>query len=336
MKLQKLLQQNNTIFKKGVKIVLLLFFTPFFLFADAHIFVYHRFGDNRHKSTNISIKELKKEFEYFKKHNYKVIKLSTLIKAIKDKKKIDDRWIVLTIDDSYKSFYENGLDIFKKYDYPFTIFVYVKSVDKNYGDFTTWKQLKEIAKYGEIAYHSYSHPHMTQKSDQYLKNNFAKGLKIFENKMGFKPKYFAYPYGEFDDRVKKIAQKFNFHAILNQNIGAINNYSDIFSLDRIALTGKSNLKRDLSYKHLNLRWIYPKSFPTNGILKQIVAKLDCNKTVNINYYISHYGWHKAKAKNGFIKIKLNNKLSNGRNRIIIKLNNKIDTKLLIKDKYEHK
>ncbi len=337
MKLQKLLQQNSTtLFKKRVKLSLLFFFIPVFLLADAHIFVYHRFEDNRHKSTSTSIKELRKEFNYFKTHGYKVIKLSTLVNALKNGKKINDNWIVLTIDDSYKSFYQNGLKIFKEYGYPFSIFVYVKSVEKKYPDFTTWEQLKEIAKYGEVCFHSYSHPHMTQKSNKYLKQDFTKGLKIFEKHMGFKPKYFAYPYGEFDDRVKKIAKGFDFDAILNQNIGAINKNSDIYDLDRIALTGRSNLKRDLSYKHLNLTWIYPKSYPTNGILKQIVAKLDSNKMVDISYYISHHGWHKIKVKNGIIKIKLHSKLSDGRNRIVIKLNNKIDTKLLIKDRYERK
>jgi len=61
------------------------------LWADAHIFVYHRFGDTKHKSTNTSIEVLKKEFEYFKENGYKVITLSKLVKAIKDGKTIPDK-----------------------------------------------------------------------------------------------------------------------------------------------------------------------------------------------------------------------------------------------------
>ncbi|NPA73595.1 MAG: polysaccharide deacetylase family protein [Epsilonproteobacteria bacterium] len=333
---QKHRQQNNAYFHKKSGVLFALFFLPLFLFADAHIFVYHRFGDKRYTSTSTPISQLKNEFEYLKKNGYKVVKLSTLVQALKNKEKISDKWVVLTIDDSYRSFYENGLEVFKKYGYPFTIFVYVKSVENKYPDYTSWKELKTISKYGEIAYHSYSHPHMTYKSDDFLKKDFAKGLRIFEKRMGFKPKYFAYPYGEFDNRVKNIAKSFGFQAILNQNIGAIDKNSDLFDLDRIALTGNANLKVDLAYKHLNAVWIKPKNYPTNGILKQIVAKLDSNDTKDIDYYLSNYGWHKAKIKNGYVSVDIDKKLSKGRNRIALKIKNKIAIKLLIKDKYERK
>ena len=49
--------------------------------ADAHIFVYHRFVDNRHPSTSTSLSELGKEFNYFKNNSYKVVKLETLVNA---------------------------------------------------------------------------------------------------------------------------------------------------------------------------------------------------------------------------------------------------------------
>jgi len=336
MKLRKLRQQNSTFLKKGVKFILLSLFFPVFLLSDAHIFVYHRFGDDRHPSTNTSIKELKKEFDYFKEKGYKVIKLSALIEAIKSHKKIDDKWVVLTIDDNFKSFYKNGFAIFKKYNYPFSLFVYVKSTEKKYPDYTSWKELKDIAKYGDVEFHSYSHPHMTHKSDDFLRKDFKKGLKLFEKHMGYKPKYFAYPYGEFDDRVKNVSKEFGFEAILAQNIGAVSNKSDIFSLDRNALTGKAHLVRDLRYKHLDLKWISPKNFPKNGILKQITAQLDTNKTVKVGCYITGFGWREVTAKNGFIDTKIDKKLQNGRNRVVLSVKHKIYTKLLIKDKYERK
>ena len=44
-----------------MKYFLLLCVSYFYLNADAHIFVYHRFGDDKHQSTNTTIKELEKE-----------------------------------------------------------------------------------------------------------------------------------------------------------------------------------------------------------------------------------------------------------------------------------
>ncbi len=325
MKLRKLLLPNS------LRGILLPLFFPVFLLSDAHIFVYHRFGDNRYPSTNTTVKELKKEFNYFKNNGYKVIPLKKLVNALKNRKKIDDKLVVLTIDDNFKSFYKNGLPIFKEFGYPFTLFVYVKATQKRYPDYTTWDQLKEIAKYGEIGFHSYSHPHMTFKSDEFLKDDFKRGLSLMKKHLDIEPKYFAYPYGEFDKRVKTIAKEFGFEAILNQNIGAVSSGSDILDLDRNALVGKSNLKRDLAYKELKIEWIEPKEFPQNGILKKIMAKLPDTKYAG--YYLSGYGWHRIKVKDGKFLANVNKRLLFERNRIVINVKNQIKTKLLIKDRY---
>ena len=310
-----------------------LFFSISSLLCDAHIFVYHRFGDSRYPSTNTTVKELKKEFDFFKNNGYKVIKLDTLVNALKNHKKIDDKWVVLTIDDNFKSFYQNGFKVFKEYHYPFSLFIYVKATEDRYPDYTSWDELKEISKYGSLEFHSYSHPHMTYKSDKYLKEDFKKGLELMKKRLGITPKYFAYPYGEYSKRVKNLAKSFGFKAIINQNIGAVSKYSDIYDLDRNALVGKSNLKRDLNYKDLRIHLIEPKKYPKNGILKKIMAKLYDKNIKSAGYYLSGYGWSKLKVKNALIDKEVNKKLIKKRSRLVIKVNNAVKTKLLIKDRY---
>ena len=302
------------------------------LWADAHIFVYHRFGDTKHQSTNTSIEVLKKEFEYFKTNGYKVITLSKLVKTIKEGKTIPDNWVVLTIDDSYKSFYKNGLPVFKKYGYPFTLFVYTKATEAGYGDFMTWKQINEAKKYGELGFHSHTHPHMVSKSSKDLKKDFDFGLKLMQKRTGVKPKYFAYPYGEYDELTKSIAKEYGFEAIMNQNVGAVSKLSDIFDIDRIALTGKTNLKSKLKIKFLPATWIEPKNYPNDGIVKTIHIKIDTPvKTKKAQLYITGYGWQWVTIKNNRVKVKLDKPLKNRRSRLILKLDNdKISTKILVK------
>jgi peptidoglycan/xylan/chitin deacetylase (PgdA/CDA1 family) len=287
------------------------------LWGDAHIFVYHRFGDALHASTNTSLKVLKKHFEYFKTHNYKVIPLSTLNNALKNGKKIPDNWVVLNIDDSYKSFYENGLSLFKEYNYPFTLFVYVEATEKRYGDFMSWKQIRESLKYGEIALHSYAHKHMVSMSSEQIISDTEKSYDIFTSKMGFNPKYYAYPYGEYDNKTKQAIKSFGFNLIMNQNAGAINSLSNPYDLDRIALTGDVNLKRKLSIKALNAKWIEPKNYPKNGNLKRIHAKI-ATSIQQAEYYISGYGWKRTKVNNGDVNITINKKLKFSRNRLFLK------------------
>ncbi|WP_331774898.1 polysaccharide deacetylase family protein [Sulfurospirillum sp. 1612] len=312
------------------KIFFLSLLSAITLWADAHIFVYHRFGDGRHPSTDTTKSELIREFEYFKNNNYKVVPLETLVTALKQKKNIPDNWVVLTIDDNFKSFYENGLEIFKKYHYPFSLFVYVKATEKRYPDYLTWDQLNEIKKYGSLEFHSYAHGHLTLMSQQEIEADFKKGMQLFEKHLHLKPKYFSYPYGEFTPRVRDIVKSFGFQAIINQNIGAVGKNSNVFDLDRSALVGKTNLSYLLGLRTLNATWIEPKILPKDKVLK--IIKVKTNSTASKgSIYISKYGWENVTIKNGLFDVQVDKKLTLERNRVIVKIGNKISTKLLIKD-----
>ncbi len=148
--------------------------------------------------------------------------------------------------------------------------------------------------------------------------------------MGFKPKGYVYPFGEYNEEVKQTIKSFDFDYIGNQNSGSVNKNSDIYDLDRVALVGKSNLKEKLKYKSFDVEWIEPKEFPKDGILKTIKAKVD--PSINeVKLYVSKYGWQNIKVKDGIITTNFNKKLQLNRNRIIIGLDYyTISTKLLIK------
>ena len=193
-----------------MKYFLLLCLSYLYLNANAHIFVYHRFGDSKHESTNTSLQELEKEFEYFKANNYKVVTVSKIVEKLKNKEQIPNNWVAFTIDDAYKSFYQNGLELFKKYNYPFTLFVYVEATQKKYPDFMTWDEIKEASKYGEIELHSYSHKQLVKLTNEEIIKDTNLALEIFEKNLGFKPKAYSYPYGEYDERVKNEIKNFDF------------------------------------------------------------------------------------------------------------------------------
>jgi peptidoglycan/xylan/chitin deacetylase (PgdA/CDA1 family) len=225
-----------------------------YLFAEAHILLYHRFDDPRErvKSVNIKTSELREQFSYLKKNGYKVIKLSELVEKIKNKKTIEDKTIALTIDDAYDTFYKNGLPVFKEFNYHFTLFVYVDAVDHHFKDYMNWDEVKESAKYGDIALHSYKHPNLTELSEKEIREDTKEAFDHFSTKMGYKPKYYAYPFGKYNHKVKDVLASFGFEGIFNVDSGAVDNFYDPMNLDRMAMDSSSKLPELLKVQPLKL------------------------------------------------------------------------------------
>jgi len=315
-----------------MRILFFIFFSFVSLFADGHIFVYHRFDDDRYPSANTTTQQLISQFEYLKQHNYKVVPLKKFIEKIDKKESIPNNWVALTIDDAYKSFYTNGLKIFKKYNYPFSLYVYVEATRRHFGDFMRFEEIKEASKYGEIGLHSYSHPRLQQLTQEQIIKDTKKAYDIFVKNTNIIPKSYAYPYGEYDKKVQNVLKKyFDFDFILNQNSGSINSKTDKYDIPRIALVGKVDIKKKLKYKTLDAIWIKPQNFPKDNILKSIYVKVD-KKYKRLQLYITGYGWRWVKVKNGEVKVDLNLHLKRARTRLILGvdtyfISNKIINKL---------
>lgn len=313
-----------------MKKIIIMCISFVYLLADAHVLIYHRFGDSRYPSTNTSTEQLRAHFDFLRDNNYTVVKLDDLIYKLKNKETIPDKWVAITIDDGYKSFYTNAFKIFKEYNYPFTIFAYVEATNRNYSDFMNWGELKEISTLGSVEYHSYSHPHMTNTPKEQLIFDFEKGIQIFEKQLGYKPKYFTYPYGEMNEATDDIVKQYSFDAVFNQNNGAINLNSNVNNLDRLVVVGNSNLKNLLTYEFLNATWIEPSNFPKDDNLTTVHVKTNTNETIG-SLYVTGIGWKNVKITDGEIYEKLNYSLTNQRIRVIVKIKNKFSTKILIKD-----
>jgi len=314
--------------------LLLTLLSPSLLLADGHIFVYHRFDDNRYPSTNISTKELRKEFNYLKKNGYKVVPLIDIIKKVNANEEVPKNWVAFTIDDGFKSFYTHGLSVFKEFGYHFTLFIAVMYTEKNYKDYVSWKQLKEIAKHGDIEFHSYGHGHFPNMSNQEIIDDMDKGLALMKKHLNYEPNLFVYPYGEYDERVARVIKPYGFKAVFNQNIGAVHGAcTDPHDIDRSAVVGSNahDFKLYLKFQELcGVSFQQPSIYPKNKIVKTVEATLEDKSITSAEVFISNNGWTKVKVKDGKILWNANKKVKLNRIKIGIKVKNRIKLMVLSK------
>ena len=194
------------------------------------------------------------------------------------------------------------IKVFMKMDYHYLkssiillLFLLCRGYRKRYSDFMTWDQIKEASKYGEISLHSFAHKHLTHLSNEEIIDDTKKSYDIFVNKLGFKPKGYVYPYGEYDQRVKTQIKSFGFDYIANQSSGSVNHKSDVYDLNRVALVGKVNLKQKLKIQNIRCSMDRTKGLSSRWYFKRVKVKVDPN-IKNIKLYLSTYGWQDIKVK----------------------------------------
>jgi peptidoglycan/xylan/chitin deacetylase (PgdA/CDA1 family) len=264
------------------------------LFGDSYIFLLHRFDDSRYQSTNISTDKLREHFKLLKDSGYKVVSLKYLLSH-----KDEDDLVAFTIDDGYKSFYENGLKLFREFNYPFTLFIYTEAIDNRYPDFMNWTQVKRASQFGEIGIHSHSHPHLTHLTPIEIMKDTQKAIDSFKEEIGEPPRYYAYPYGEYSKDSKEIIEAFGFQGIFNQSIGAFDKNSDQFNIYRIPINDKDSLEFFLTLKYLQVEWFEPLDFPEDGLLRRVIAKVPSD-IKSLELYVSGGSWREIKTLNGIV------------------------------------
>ena len=287
--------------------------------------MYHRFNENKYPSTNIKNEvflEQLKEIENLKVEfiNYK--KFEELMKT-----KIDQNYLLLTIDDAFESFYLNAWPILKSKKIPFILFVSTREVGK-YG-YMTWEQINEILSSNlvTIGNHSHSHDYLIDWEEEKIRFDIETSIKIFKKKIGYSPKIFSYPFGEYSNIMKKIISSLNFDFAFGQHSGVIDRTKNLLELPRFPINEKyGKIERFKSILN-TLPFPYEKILPENRYLKntenppKVMIKFFENliNIENINCYSNEGNvWKKSNIKfinKNEISIILREKFKSERGRI---------------------
>ncbi len=181
--------------------------------------MYHRFGETKYPSTNITVEQVESHISYLKKNGFRFIYAKDLL----DPNVLLEKTISITVDDAYLSFYEVGLPIFEKNNIPVTLFLNTENVGGN--NYMSWLQLNDALKRGvDIQNHTHSHSSLSLLSKEEIIIEIEKSQKIILENLKIKPSLFAYPFGENSSLAQEIVSKY-FDAAFGQHSGA-------FSIDQ--------------------------------------------------------------------------------------------------------
>lgn len=298
-------------------------FLPPKVFANnTVVLLYHKFGDNRTPSTNVSLDAFKAQMLYLKTHHYQVIPLKRLIMALEKKQPLPPKAVVITIDDGYKSVLK-AFPILKEFGYPFTVFLPTEAIERHFPAYISWEEVKLMQKAGvDFQDHSYAHYRlgfmpkgMTENAYRnWIKKDLKKSRFIFKSRLGYEPDYLAFPYGCYNKILIEEALKLGYKALLTQDPGVVSEDTPLSLIPREAIVGKEwatmeHFTQILHRVDLPLLQHRPDigflkqnpPFEISGILKYPQRYLPGS----FHIYVSEWGWQKAQldAKTGKVFIR---------------------------------
>ena len=225
---------------------LLLSATSAYSADSAVILQYHHVSETTPAITSIRPERFKEHLDYLDDNGYQVKSIEDVIRSIQENKTLPEKTIVITFDDAYQNIYQNAYPLLKEKGWPFTIFVSTEPVDRNFGKFLSWKQLKEMAKSGAtIANHSISHPHMPEKQPKETQKQWLERIKgeieLTEQKIldqtSQSVKMLAWPFGETAPELRAMIKELGYVGF-GQQSGAIGPLSDFTRLPRYPMSGE--------------------------------------------------------------------------------------------------
>ncbi len=242
------------------------------------------------------------QMKIIKKLNYKFYDPKFLIDDFNQPK--SEKEILITIDDGFKSFYNEAWPYLKENKIPFILFVSTEPVGKN--GYMNWDEIKEIdnSEIGYIGHHSHSHEYLIDMNKEDFINDIETATKIFKDKLGYSPSIFSYPFGEYSLYMKKYIKN-NFKIAFGQHSGLIDINKDKFELPRFPINEKygklERFKSLINYKPLEYKILKPEEKKLNKKTnppRLVVEFFENQKNIqNINCYSNDGGnWKKSNLK----------------------------------------
>ena len=156
---------------------------------------------------------------------------------------LPERACVVTFDDGYRSVYEEAFPVLQRYGIAATVFLTVGGQrDGHPGQrlpaleqrsMLAWNEIREMQRAGiHFGAHTLTHPDLTRLAPEALEREVVDSKNAIEDALGSSVDSFAYPYGRYDARSRKLVRR-HFLCACSDRLGFAGPRSDVYALERI-------------------------------------------------------------------------------------------------------
>lgn len=209
---------------------------------------YHFVSADTPRSTSLTPEEFETHLELLEREGFTIVDLPAALATLEAGGTLPPKAAAITFDDGYRSVYTEALPRLAERAWPFTVFVNPGPIDAGSRVVADWKALAEMQAAGAtIANHGMEHaflarrdPRLPAETDAAFEARMRREIGAAEDRieeeLGVRHGLFAYPYGEYDDRVRAWLRREGYVGI-GQHSGVVWSGSDFRALPRFPFSG---------------------------------------------------------------------------------------------------
>ena len=215
------------------------------------VLAYHQFAEKSTNRMTVSRESFEAQMQLLKDKGYRVITLEQLVDFVDFRGQLPEKAVVITIDDGWRATYDIAFPILKKFGYPATLFVYTQLITGG-AKTLSWDQVHEMSAQGlDVQCHTVTHRNLAlqqdqESPDQYfaaVQGEIADSTRTIEQKLGKRPTFLAYPYGDTNGLAVALLRKLGFRAAFTVVRESNPFFAPNFRLGRSMIYGDYDLAR---------------------------------------------------------------------------------------------
>jgi len=235
--------------------------------SQAIVLMYHHFGVDKYPSTNIRLAQFDAHLNYLTQAGYQVWPLADVVDYVRSQKPFPSRVVAITIDDAYRSVFDEAYPRLRERGWPFTVFVATDGIDRHFQAYMSWQQMREMQQHGaSFENHSATHDYLIRRQTnetvgqwrKRMQDDIGRAQQRIQTELGRAPAFFAYPYGEYDEALAELVSTMGLVAF-GQQSGPVGFSADLRALPRFPMAERFAALPDFKQKLQSL------AFPVTAI-----------------------------------------------------------------------
>jgi len=214
------------------------------------VLMYHRVGRGRgDRRYVVSPRRFDAQMSVLARRGYRVLSLADALKR-RDEGALPADAVVITFDDGFADCVQHAAPVLRRFGFPATFFLVSgrmgetnvwDGADAPRAPLMTWRDASDLAGGGfELASHSVTHPVLTALDAVKARAEIAGSRRALEDRLAQPIRFFAYPFGRVDGRVRDLVQEAGYLAACTTQAGFNVSALDPYLLRRFEITGTAS------------------------------------------------------------------------------------------------